>query len=89
MTIQSSFAATTLSGTECTGGLIGAMSGRVEITGSYAGCYLTGPAAAGLIGSTDLVTLTDCYASGFIVGDQVQKAGGLCLGDGKVEASRV
>ncbi len=89
VTIQSSFAATTLSGTECTGGLIGAMSGRVEITGSYAGCYLTGPAAAGLIGSADLVTLTDCYASGFIVGDQVQKAGGLCLGDGKVEASRV
>lgn len=89
VTIQNSFAATTLLGTECAGGLIGAMSGRVELTGSYADCYLTGPAAAGLIGSSDAVSLTDCYAVGFIVGERVKTAGGLCLGKGKVETNRV
>ena len=49
---------------------------------SYADCYLTGPATAGLIGYADGGTsLADVYAAGFIKGAGANaRAAGLCAG---------
>lgn len=63
VSINDSFAATTVKGTNA-GGLVG--SGAVQVSNSYADCYLEGGTnAGGLIGS-DSATLTNCYAAGFI-----------------------
>lgn len=83
LTIENSFAATVLNGTEAAGGLIG-NSGSVTIEHSYADCYVyavtkgedgsliaTAGVAGGLIGSctgTSNIVLQDCYAAGFLKG---------------------
>lgn len=82
-TIENSFAATTVKGTNVTGGLVGQNTGTLAIGGCYADCYLAGKAAAGLVGDqTGDVTLTNSYAAGFIAQD-TETAAGLCLGNGK------
>ncbi len=82
-TIENSFAATTVKGTNVTGGLVGQNTGTLAIGGCYADCYLAGKAAAGLVGDqTGDVTLTNSYAAGFIA-QNTETAAGLCLGNGK------
>ncbi len=81
-TIENSFAATTVKGTNVTGGLVGQNTGTLAIGGCYADCYLAGK-AAGLVGDlTGDVTLTNSYAAGFIAQD-TETAAGFCLGNGK------
>lgn len=91
VTIQSSFAAATISGEVTAGGLIGRSSGGVTLRNSYADCYITAANAAGLVGElSGSADVTDSYAAGFIVGDNVKKAAGLSLGSrAKVETNRV
>ena len=80
-TISNCFAATLVEGRSAAGGLLGAAGGTLDVTGSYADCYLTGKNAAGLIGSLDAsLQLKNCYAAGFIYAKE--KAAGLCLGTG-------
>ncbi len=84
--IENCFAATTVSGDTCAGGLIGRCTGWVTVTNSYADCYLAGNAPAGLVGDAGgSVTLTNCYAAGFIDMEKAQNAAGLCLGAGKTD----
>lgn len=87
VTIERSFAAATVAGTDAAGGLIGQAMGDVTIRTCYADCYITGVSAAGLIGDlSGSASVTNAYAAGFIVGDQVKRAAGLSLGAGaKVE----
>lgn len=88
-TITDCFAATLVEGRSTAGGLLGAAGGSLDVTGSYADCYLSGENAAGLIGSLDAsVNLTNCYAAGFIYAEE--KAAGLCLGtEGKTKTENV
>ena len=85
-TISNSFAATTVRGGNIAGGLIGECFGSVNITHSYADCYLAGESGvAGLVGEVETVSdvkLQNCYAVGFIDMAKAQKVAGLCLGNG-------
>lgn len=82
-TITDCFAATLAEGQDTAGGLLGAADGNLDIDNSYADCYLAGKNAAGLIGrllENANISLTNCYAAGFIYAEE--KAAGLCLGAG-------
>ena len=52
-----------------TGGLVGCANGQVQITESFAGSYLYGTVAGGLVGATGSgaqVSLRSCYAAGYL-----------------------
>lgn len=88
--ITNCLSATLISGSNTAGGLIGSAKGPLTVSNSYADCYLTGKSSAGLVGDGGSITLTDCYAAGFIDMDGASSAAGLCLGDGlKVDATHV
>lgn len=88
--ILNCLSATLVKGTAYTGGLVGKASGG-EVIHSYADCYLTGKGqVAGLIGTVEdktTVTLTNCYAAGFIMDGA--NAAGLCSGKGTTDATNV
>ena len=66
--IENSFAATTISATTASGGLVGHAAGAVSVSQSYADCYLTAPTTGGLVGTTGDnggLTLSDSYAAGY------------------------
>ena len=95
-TVSNCLAATLVQGTDCAGGLIGCYNSNNSLTVkySYADCYLTGTGAdskaAGLIGDLKAggtAALTNCYAAGYIT--EGKSAAGLCLGDGKTDATNV
>lgn len=79
-TINSCLAATLVQGTTA-GGLVGSVQdNKVEVTNSYADCYLLAPTAGGLIGSASSnVTLNTVYTAGFIDNPAGNaKAAGFC-----------
>lgn len=90
--IERCLAATLVKGEENVGGLAGSLNGTVKVAESYADCYLEGKAVGGLTGNLDsgsALTLTNCYAAGFISSPgQDSKAAGLCLGAGKIQKSQ-
>ncbi len=103
--IRSCLSATMVDGKTAAGGLIGSVSGgfagnfggilyynygSLRMSGSYADCYLTGKAAAGLIGNAySEIKASDCYAAGFIDMAKAETAAGLCLSaDAKVTTHR-
>lgn len=81
--------ASTLVSAGTVGGLVGQGSG-LTVQGSYAASYLQGPWAAGLIGNAgDAVTLSACYAVGFLYSTGTgAQAAGLCLGTDNVGVAR-
>ena len=87
--ITDCLAATLVQGKTVAGGLVGQAIGAVEITGSYADCYLSGGSAGGLVGISEKLDLKNCYAAGFteVTGDNGQAAG-LCTA-GTVAGERV
>lgn len=88
--IQNCLSATLISGSNIAGGLAGSAGDSLTVSNSYADCYLAGKSSAGLVGDGRSITLTDCYAAGFIDMDGASSAAGLCLGDGlKVDATHV
>ena len=91
--IKNSFAAATINGTSSAGGLVGRVysAQTVEIYNSYADCYLKGnEAVAGLVGYVaGTVNITDCYAAGFMILKDADKAVGLCGGAGNTPLSSV
>lgn len=89
-TITNCLSATLISGSDLAGGLVGRAVDRLDVSGSYADCYLKGKGSAGLIGDGRDVTLENCYAAGFIDMGGTEKAAGLCLGgSAKVTATHV
>ena len=84
LTIISSSASATVSGTTAAGGLVG-QAGSLTLRNSYADCYLTGGSGAGLVGelSGGDNTFTNVYAVGFI--SNKGSAAGLYLGQGTAE----
>ena len=84
VTINNSFAATTVSG-DIVGGLVGQGNNKLTIERSYADCYLAGSsAAAGLVGSMGGTgsALDAVYSAGFISRSDTTPAAGLYLGSG-------
>lgn len=87
--IERSFSATNIRGTSVAGGLVG-RSKNLTVENSYADCYLTGKAAAGLVGDAQSFDLANCYAAGFIVVGPGDTAAGLALGsNSKVSTENV
>ena len=81
VSVSDSFASTVLNGVNAAGGLIGRSLGTAQISGSYADSYVYGRETAGLIGATGpagSISLTDCYAAGFLYPENV--AAGLVNG---------
>lgn len=79
-TVKNCLAATLVNGENLTGGLVGEAKGAVDITGSYADCYLSGKTVGGLAGRAGTLKLENCYAAGFIeIEDKAGvSAAGLC-----------
>ena len=66
LSIQNSFAATTLYGNNV-GGLVGDVAeGKLSIRNSYADCYVTGREAGGLVGFGPVNIISNSYAAGFL-----------------------
>ena len=73
VTVENSFAASVLSGTDRAGGLIGNIAGAaVTVKNSYADCYLYSDASTGRTGGlvggykdTSSLNMENCYAAGF------------------------
>lgn len=84
VTINNSFASTTVSGATV-GGLVGRGEDQLTITNSYADCYLKGSsAAAGLVGllQGNGNSFTNVYTAGFVSMDGGSRAAGLYLDGG-------
>ena len=68
LTVEESFAATVVRGTEYAGGLVGRAEGTVSAGHSYADCYLYGDTTGGLA-AAGAISLKNCYAVGFQEGN--------------------
>ena len=79
-TVKDCLSATLVYGSGTAGGLVGEAENTLDVTGSYADCYLAGKNLAGLVGSVGTLRLENCYAAGFIDMTQAGSAAGLCLG---------
>lgn len=79
-TVKDCLSATLVYGSGTAGGLVGEAENTLDVTGSYADCYLAGKNLAGLVGSVRTLRLENCYAAGFIDMTQAGSAAGLCLG---------
>lgn len=87
--IQNCLAATTVRGTASAGGFIGHSDSNTSIQDSYTDCYLSGPAAAGLVGQMlngNSLWVENAYTAGFVDMKETVKAAGFCLGNAKVTA---
>ena len=82
LTIEDSFAATTVAGSRYAGGLVGSANAAVTVRRAYADCYLKSQTTGGLVGVASpysSVNLEDVYAVGYQLASK--QAAGLVAGN--------
>ena len=79
--IKNCYATGTVTGNNCTGGLVGGNDSYSTITDCYATVNVTGSEnyTGGLVGNNSYSTITDCYATGTVTGSNL--TGGLVGGN--------